>query len=102
MLSPAISTNLKSKRWRNATICAATSCCGFQPRPLSPITANLIDRSSFGNVSVPAGTLDTSIASRRGCSRASEVWPIQVLPQAVAQRAEHSSKTCLVTVFAMA
>ena len=46
--------------------------------------------------SVSRGTVETSMASSRDCSRASEVWPIQLLPQAEANRTQHSSRTRLV------
>src|SRR5688572_20299244 len=99
MLSPAINTKSNLNCWRNATICAATSSCGCQPRPLSPMTANLIERSSLGSVSVEGATVETSRTSMRGCSRAADAFSIQLVPHPATARADQSNTTRRATRF---
>ena len=58
-----MTTNVNGKRSRKATICAATSCWAGVPRPLSPMTANLMENVSAGRASHP-----------RGCPSVPRVW----------------------------
>ena len=53
MLSPAMSTNENGNRARYSAMRAATSCCGRQPRPLSPMTANFTDARATGSARTP-------------------------------------------------
>src|SRR5918995_6198346 len=49
---------------------AATSCCGAQPRPLSPMTANFTDERAVGSARTPGsplGSSRTSVRLRRDC-----------------------------------
>src|SRR5215207_2098251 len=70
MLSPAMSTNENANRVRYSAMRAATSCCGAQPRPLSPMTANFTDERAAGRARTPGspfGSSRTSVRLRRDC-----------------------------------